>query len=100
MVVIATFAALIGATLGSFAGVVASRGFRESLSGRSHCDSCGRTLVWYELIPLVSYPALRGRCRSCHAGVGISVYLWEVGGALVAVAVALPTTLALNVPAL
>jgi leader peptidase (prepilin peptidase)/N-methyltransferase len=100
MVVIAIFAALIGAALGSFAGVVASRGFRESLSGRSHCDSCGRTLVWYELIPLVSYPALRGRCRSCHAGVGISVYLCEVGGALVALAVALPTTLALNVPAL
>jgi prepilin signal peptidase PulO-like enzyme (type II secretory pathway) len=100
MVVVGIFAALFGATLGSFAGVLASRGFRESLSGRSHCDSCGRTLVWYELVPLVSYPALRARCRTCHAGVGVSVYLWEIGGALLALSVALPISLALNLPAL
>jgi leader peptidase (prepilin peptidase)/N-methyltransferase len=99
LVVIAVFAALFGGALGSFAGVVASRGFRGSLDGRSRCDSCGRTLSWYELIPIVSYPVLRGHCRTCHARVGRAVYAWEVGGALLALAVALPLALAIGVPA-
>lgn len=92
-------AALAGGSLGSFAGVVASRGPRASLSGRSHCDDCGRSLEWFELIPLVSYPVLRGRCRTCRERVGIGVYAWEIGGALLAIAVALPITLALGAPA-
>jgi leader peptidase (prepilin peptidase)/N-methyltransferase len=58
-----------------------------------------RTLEWYELVPLVSYPALRGHCRTCHARVRFGVYLWEVAGALLAVAVALPITLALHLSA-
>jgi leader peptidase (prepilin peptidase)/N-methyltransferase len=99
MVVIAVFASLFGGAIGSFACVVKSRGIRASLRGRSHCDSCGRTLVWYELIPLISYPALRGRCRTCHARVRLGVYIWEVGGALLALAVALPITLALHLSA-
>jgi leader peptidase (prepilin peptidase)/N-methyltransferase len=98
LVVIAVFAALFGGAMGSFAGVVSSRGFRGSLEGRSHCDNCGRSLNWYELIPIVSYPALRGHCRRCHARVGRGVYAWEVGGALLALAVALPLALAIGVP--
>ena len=99
LVVIGVFAALVGSALGSFAGVVASRGFR-GISGRPlHCDSCGRSLSWYELIPIVSYPALRGRCRTCHARFGKGVYAWEVGGALLALAMALPLALAIGVPA-
>lgn len=100
LVAIAVFASLLGAALGSFAGVVASRGLRASLRGRSRCSSCGRTLHWYETIPLVSYLALRGRCRTCGARVGIGVYAWEVGGALLSLAVALPIALALRLPAL
>lgn len=99
IVVVAALVALFGGAIGSFAGVVASRGLRESLRGRSRCDSCGRTLRWYELIPLVSYPALRGRCRTCRAHVGIGVYAWEIGGAVLVLAVALPIALALGVPA-
>lgn len=93
-------ASFVAAAIGSFTGVVASRGLRASLSGRSHCDICSRTLVWYELVPLVSYPALRGRCRTCHARIGIAVCLWEVGGAVLALAVALPIIVALHLPAL
>jgi leader peptidase (prepilin peptidase)/N-methyltransferase len=99
LVVIAVFAALFGGALGSFAGVVRSRGFSGSLDGRSRCDSCRRSLNWYELIPIVSYPALRGHCRTCHAPVGKGVYAWEFGGALLALAVALPLALAVGVPA-
>ena len=96
LVLIAVFAALFGAALGSFAGVVASRGLRQSVGGRSHCDHCGRELQWFELVPLISYPILRGRCRTCHGRVGISVYAWEAGGAVIALGVVLPIVLALR----
>jgi leader peptidase (prepilin peptidase) / N-methyltransferase len=93
------FAVLLGGALGSFVGVVASRGLRDSLGGRSHCDSCARILQWYELVPLLSYLALRGRCRTCGTRVGAGVYAWEVGGALIALAVALSIAAAVGVPA-
>jgi prepilin signal peptidase PulO-like enzyme (type II secretory pathway) len=100
LVIVAVFAMLLGAAIGSFAGVIASRGLRASLGGRSHCNTCDRTLHWYETIPIVSYPALRGHCRTCHARVSIGVYAWEVGGALLGLAVTLPIALALRIPAL
>lgn len=34
---------------------------------RSHCPRCGHQLSWYENIPVVSWLALRGRCRNCKA---------------------------------
>lgn len=33
--------------------------------GRSRCDHCGKVLVWYELIPVLSFLVLRGRCSVC-----------------------------------
>jgi leader peptidase (prepilin peptidase) / N-methyltransferase len=98
IVILAVCVGFFGGALGSFAGVVASRGLRQSIGGRSRCDSCARCLIWYELIPIVSYPALRGRCRTCHARVSLGVYAWEVGGTLLALALALPIALALGVP--
>lgn len=83
------FAALVGCALGSFAGVVASRGLSASLVGRSNCDGCGRTLAWYELVPFISFIALRGRCRTCGAGIGWAPFLWEAGGGVIAVAITL-----------
>jgi leader peptidase (prepilin peptidase)/N-methyltransferase len=32
---------------------------------RIHCRNCGRTLTWCENVPLLSWLALRGRCRTC-----------------------------------
>ena len=82
------FAALVGGALGSFAGVVDDRGVRASLGGRSHCDACGRTLAWFELVPFVSFLALRGRCRTCGARIGLGPFLWELGAGAVGAAVA------------
>ena len=33
---------------------------------RSHCPHCGHTLSAWELVPVLSFVALRGRCRQCH----------------------------------
>ena len=38
---------------------------------RSHCPHCGHQLSWYENIPVLSWAALRGRCRSCKAPISI-----------------------------
>lgn len=59
---------LLGAIIGSFLNVVILRLHTgRSLKGRSHCMSCGTELGALDLVPLVSYLALRGRCRSCGA---------------------------------
>ncbi len=57
-----------GAIIGSFLNVLALR-FRSGISigGRSQCGSCSKVLPWYELIPVVSFLALRGRCSACRA---------------------------------
>lgn len=65
-------AALFGLCIGSFLNVViVRRGHddwqrRQGLGGRSACPKCGREIRWYENLPLVSWVALRGRCRGCR----------------------------------
>src|ERR1700692_818405 len=97
LAVTVVFVTIVGGALGSYAAVVASRGWRASLGGRSHCDVCGRSLAWYELVPLVSFFALRARCRTCGASIGWGPLLWEAGGAAIALLIALPLLLALGV---
>lgn len=56
-----------GLLIGSFLNVCVYRLPRgESVvSPPSHCPRCGARLRWYDLIPVWSYLALRGRCRAC-----------------------------------
>lgn len=62
------FVFTLGAIIGSFLDVVVTRFHAgASLSGRSRCLSCGRTLSWYELVPCLSFLILRGRCQGCHS---------------------------------
>src|SRR5581483_11667774 len=58
------FAALLGLAFGSFLNVCLSRWPRDEsiVHPRSHCRTCGRTLTWWENIPLLSWVMLRGRC--------------------------------------
>jgi len=59
---------VLGAIIGSFLNVVLYRLHTgKSLNGRSHCLSCGKTLVWYELFPIFSYLFQGGKCRACLA---------------------------------
>jgi len=55
-----------GLIIGSFLNVYIYRFHTgKSLQGDSHCLSCATPLRWYELFPVLSYLALRGRCRTC-----------------------------------
>ncbi|MFN2470304.1 MAG: A24 family peptidase [Gaiellaceae bacterium] len=62
-----------GAAIGSFLNVVAGRvPHRISLvRPRSACPHCGSHIAPYDNVPLLSYALLRGRCRSCHAPIGL-----------------------------
>ncbi len=57
---------IFGLIIGSFLNVVIYRLHTgKSLNGNSHCLSCGRNLRWFELVPVLSYLLLFGRCRTC-----------------------------------
>ena len=64
---LAVAAALLGAIWGSFIAALCSRWPKgESVArGRSCCDHCGTTIAAYDLVPIFSWIALRGKCRSC-----------------------------------
>ncbi len=63
------FAALVGATIGSFLNVVSYRlPRRESLvRPASRCPGCATPVKPYDNVPIFSWLVLRGRCRSCAA---------------------------------
>lgn len=46
---------------------------------RSQCLHCSYTLKWYDLLPLVSWLSLRGKCRNCHKPIGLLEPLIELG---------------------
>jgi leader peptidase (prepilin peptidase)/N-methyltransferase len=66
------FAALMGLAFGSFLNVCLTRwpAGESIVKPRSHCRNCGRTLAWWENVPLLSWLALRGRCRTCGTWIG------------------------------
>ncbi len=64
--------ALVGLAFGSFLNVCLSRWpeHESVVQPRSHCRNCGRTLRWWENIPVISWLALRARCRTCRGKIG------------------------------
>lgn len=63
--------------IGSFLGVLIRRlpAGRPVVLGRSACEACGRVLAVRDLVPLMSYAALRGRCRMCGVRIGAG-HIW------------------------
>ncbi len=62
---------IIGAIIGSFLNVVIYRLPREEsiVFPNSRCPACGTPIRPYDNIPVISYLALRGRCRACRASI-------------------------------
>jgi leader peptidase (prepilin peptidase)/N-methyltransferase len=63
---------LLAPFIGSFLGVLIRRlpAGRDVVASRSACDNCRHPLGARDLLPLVSYLVLRGRCRHCGAAIG------------------------------
>lgn len=85
---------IFGLAIGSFMNVLALRynGAHflfdpKVIGGWSRCPHCGKTLRWFELIPLASYIAQRGRCRHCGALIGFHYPLVELLSGLIFAAV-------------
>ncbi len=81
---------VFGLAIGSFLNVVALRYDGERslfdagpVSGRSYCPHCGRTLRWFELVPLVSFIMQGAKCRRCHAPISFQYPLVELISGLV-----------------
>lgn len=69
----------LGVIIGSFLNVYIYRFHTgKSLSGHSHCLSCGKTLCWYELFPLASYLCLRAKCSECGCKIPARYFLVEL----------------------
>ncbi|HTI38412.1 MAG TPA: A24 family peptidase [Vicinamibacterales bacterium] len=75
--------ALVGLMVGSFLNVCIYRipQRRSVVRPRSRCASCERPLAWYENIPVASYIALRGRCRTCGARIALRYPIVELATA-------------------
>jgi leader peptidase (prepilin peptidase) / N-methyltransferase len=84
-------AAVMGAVFGSFLNVVAYRLPRgESLSRpRSRCPGCETPIRPYDNVPVISWLALRGRCRSCRIRISARYPLVEAGTGLLCALVVL-----------
>lgn len=71
---------VFGACVGSFVNVVTIR-YNTGLSflrGESVCLSCSKKLEWYELLPIISYLFLKGRCKGCSSKFSIQYLFVEI----------------------
>lgn len=70
---------IYGILIGSFLNVCIYRIPDKSsvVNGRSHCMYCNTQLKWYELVPLLSYIFLLGRCRTCKEKISIQYPMIE-----------------------
>ena len=70
---------LFGLIVGGFLNVLVARWGSRPLSGRSQCPSCGRTIAWYDNIPILSWIVLGARCRHCRVRISSQYPLVEAG---------------------
>jgi leader peptidase (prepilin peptidase)/N-methyltransferase len=77
--VLSILAFIYGASIGSFAQVVASRlHVAPIMKGRSKCLSCGEALRASDLVPIFSYLLLGGKCKYCKTSYGVSALIIEL----------------------
>ena len=70
---------LFGALLGSFALTAGMRYAKGEgfVLGRSHCDACKKTLRFRDLVPVIGYFALQGKCHHCKAPISLLYPVFE-----------------------
>jgi leader peptidase (prepilin peptidase)/N-methyltransferase len=78
------FAFLVGACVGSFLNVCITRWPHDLsiVTPRSRCPKCEQPIAWYDNLPIVSWPVLRGKCRHCGEPISVMYPLVETAVAL------------------
>ena len=78
-VFVSFFVFVVGLCLGSFLNVVVFRidNLKSVLLSRSKCLSCKKELKFYDMIPVLSYLILRGKCRNCGEKISVQYLLVE-----------------------
>lgn len=74
---------LVGLCIGSFVNVLLVRLGKKGgiFLGRSECPHCSAVLKWYDLIPVLSFILLKGRCRNCKKKISKIYPLVEIATA-------------------
>jgi len=80
MLVTAVVIGVFGLVVGSFLNVCIARlpEGKSLWSPGSACPLCGAPIVWHDNIPVLSYVALRGRCRACGGRIAWRYPLVEI----------------------
>lgn len=70
---------LYGIIIGSFLNVLIYRIPKKEnfVVNRSHCMNCNYQLKWYDLVPIISYVLLKGRCRTCQTKISVQYPIVE-----------------------
>jgi leader peptidase (prepilin peptidase)/N-methyltransferase len=81
--VLAVWATVVGAAVGSFLNVVIARvpAGDSIVRPRSRCPRCHTPIAWYDNVPVLSWIVLRARCRSCALPISPRYPLVELMGA-------------------
>jgi len=75
---------LFGLAIGSFLNCVIYRmeNKKSFLRGRSYCPNCKHVLSWKDLIPVLSFIILKGKCRYCNKRISIQYPIVELATAI------------------
>lgn len=78
-ILISIFVFMLGMIFGSFLNVCIHRFPREQsiVWPGSMCPACGKSIVWYDNIPVLSFLVLSGRCRSCNGKISSRYWMVE-----------------------
>lgn len=83
-VVVGVLWGILGLIVGSFANVCIYRLPRHIFwkEAHSYCPCCGHRLPWYDMIPVISWLCLKGRCRYCHERISARYPVVEAAAAV------------------
>lgn len=80
---------VLGAVVGSFLNVVGLRWDSKNFTGRSKCPHCNIKLKWWELVPILSFLALRAKCSGCKTQISWQYLIIELWTGLIFVTIPL-----------
>ena len=80
VITLGIFLFIVGAAFGSFVGALTWRMKKKMdwVKGRSICEHCKHQLGVLDLVPILSWLFLRGKCRYCHKKIGWTAIILEI----------------------